>query len=577
MNTTPVPSKPVRTFFDWITPARVRSTSGLVLMVYVTCHLVAHSFGLLSQEALSIAGETMRTVWRWLPLTVVLYAALAAHFGSALFHVYQRRALKMRAREWFQLVLGILIPLLLVSHVMGTRYASARYGINDSYAYVLLSTFVFSPVNGYLNAAGLVASWVHGCIGVHMWARYKQWYSRSFFNWGLVFATLLPITSLAGYLSAGRRIVPFASDGEWLEVYYEKLKLSSDDVWTWIAQDTEFVRNLLIAIIVLVFAARVVRSILQSRGDTTSISYFDGPVLNKPNGPTLLEHSLSNDVPHASVCGGRGRCSTCRVRILESDFDLDPPDENEARVLERINAASDVRLACQIRPAGKMKVMRLLPSEAKSNVLEKDSNWASGRERVVTVMFVDLRDFTGTSENKLPFDVVYLINQFSRTMGIAVEGHNGRIDKFLGDGFMALFGVNETDKQGARNALAATEAMIAELSVLNERLQGDLAKPLRMGVGLHAGNVILGEMGYGSARGLTALGETVNLASRLESATKEQKCAVCVSQATLDVAEFTSATLKPKRIGIRGLKSKVEMYAIEHPDDLDIVENNGNG
>ncbi len=577
MNVTPVPNKSARHLFNGITTARVRSTSGLILMVYVTCHLVAHCFGLISQEALSVAGETMKTVWRWLPLTVILYAALIAHFGSALFHIYQQRSLKMRIREWFQLVLGILIPLLLVSHVMGTRYASARYGINDSYAYVLLSTFVFSPVNGYLNAAGLVASWVHGCIGVHMWARFKPWYSQGYFHWGLSVATLLPITSLAGYLSAGRRIVPLASDGEWLEVYYENLQLSSDDVWTWIGQDTEFVRNLLIAIIILVFIARVVRTILQSHGDTISISYFDGPILNGPKGPTLLEHSLSNNVPHASVCGGRGRCSTCRVRILESDFDLEPPDENETRVLKRINATTDVRLACQIRPVGKMNVMRLLPSEADMNVVEKDSNWASGRERVVTVMFVDLRDFTGTSENKLPFDVVYLINQFSRAMGIAVEGHNGRIDKFLGDGFMALFGVNETNKQGARNALAATEAIIAELSVLNERLKGDLAKPLRMGIGLHSGNVILGEMGYGSARGLTALGETVNLASRLESATKEQKCTVCVSQATLDVAQFTPVTLRPKRIDIRGLKSKVEMYAIEHPDELDVIENNGNG
>ena len=557
-----------RPFWASIPLARIRSVSGLILMVYVTAHLGAHCFGLISSDALANAGRTMKTFWRWGPIPYILYGALAAHFASALFHVFQRRTLKMSSREWFQLILGLLIPFLLVTHVMGTHYASAWYGLFDTYDYVLISTFVFSPLNAYLNSAGLVASWVHGCIGLNIWARFKPWYSQKIFHIGLVVATILPLTSLAGYLSAGRRIIPLSSDGEWLEKYYARLNLSSDDVWTWIAQDTEFVRNLLIGIVIVTFAARIMRSFLRRNRDSVSISYFHGPVVNQRPGPTLLEYSLLSNVPHAGVCGGRGRCSTCRVRILEADSELAPPDENEARVLKRIRAAQDVRLACQIRPTGKISVMRLLPSDAGFEHARKETNWASGRERVVTVMFVDLRDFTGTSANKLPFDVVYLINQFSRTMGMAVEGHNGRIDKFLGDGFMALFGVEGSEKDGVRDAIAATEAMIAELAVLNERLKGDLAKPMRMGIGIHAGNVILGEMGYGSARGLTALGDTVNLASRLESATKEQSCTVCISQAAVEIAEIEPKAVAPKRISVRGLEGKIGVYAIQHPDDL---------
>jgi len=303
---TPSKSRP-RFSLNWLTSAKLRIFSGLILMVYVTTHFTTHSFGLISLEALGTAGSAMKTLWRWLPLTILLYGALLAHFGSALWYIYQRNTFKMPAREWFQLILGILIPLLLVTHVIGTRYASAKYGINDTYAYVLISTFVFSPFYAYLNAAGLIASWIHGCIGMHMWARFKPWYSRRIFQWGLVFATMLPALSLTGYLSAGRRIVPLSTDGEWLEIYYQRLNLSSDDVWIWLGQDTEFARNLVIAVLAIFIIAQIVRAFAQRRKNDVSISYFQGPILDKPSGPTLLEFSILNNVPHASVCGGRGR------------------------------------------------------------------------------------------------------------------------------------------------------------------------------------------------------------------------------------------------------------------------------
>ena len=183
-------------------------------------------------------------------------------------------------------------------------------------------------------------------------------------------------------------------------------------------------------------------------------------------------------------------------------------------------------------------------------------------------MFADIRDFTRTAEAKLPFDVVYLINQFSKAMGKAVERRGGRIDKFLGDGFMALFGVDGPPEQSAQSALLAAGDMIEALNKLNEELGSDLIEPLRMGIGIHTGSVILGNMGYGDARGLTAIGDTVNTASRLESATKEQKCILCISASAIHQAGMTAPDETKKRIVVRGKKDKLEIHALMDTDGI---------
>ncbi len=542
--------------------ARVRIASGLVLFFYVTVHLLSHVFGLFSIEALEDVRLVVKSFWRWPPMTILLYGALVAHIGSSLLRVFQRRSLKMPMNEWMQLLLGLAIPFLLVGHVMGTRYAFERYGINDTYTYMLLSTFVFAPFYGWLNAAGLVAAWVHGCIGLHMWVKVKQWYTPLVFEISLVLATLIPSFSLAGYLFAGRQIIPLARDGEFMGSYYETLNLSSDAVWGLIGRDTDVMRYILIALIGGVVIARLIRSLLRQRTKEVTIEYIEGPTIKQPVGANLLEMSRQNGVPHASVCGGRGRCSTCRVRILSSLEHIPKASEAEKKVLERVRAPEDVRLACQINPTMDIRVIRLLPSDATMAHLKNVETWATGSEKIVSVMFADLRDFTRTSEARLPFDVVYLINQFSKAMGSEVERHDGRIDKFLGDGFMALFGINTSPEEAARAAIEAAGAMIVALEDLNLKLADDLDSPLRMGIGIHSGQVILGDMGFGSARGLTAIGDTVNTASRLEAATKEQACVFCVSEYTMQLAGYSAPEATKKHISVRGKKNKLSVHAL---------------
>ncbi len=446
-------------FQDPIFLARVRIASGLFLFVYVTAHFINHALGLWSLSVMETAGEFFRLFWRFLPITILLYGALIIHVILVLMHLFLRRTLSMSIREWLQISLGLLIPLFMVLHILATRMAHEVYALNDSYTYVILATYVQSPFSGMINAAGLLVVWLHGCIGLHSWFRLKPWYRGELPALGLVFATLLPVLALNGFVAAGREIELLAYDGEWLGEFYENLNLTDDNLGKIVTSMAIVFRYSFASLVITIIALRIVRQLRNRKNNQVKIDYLDGPVVRHPIGSSILEISQIHNVPHASVCGGRGRCSTCRVRILHEDIPQSPPDEGEQKVLERVNAPSDVRLACQLRPTGNIRVARLLPPDATMKDLGNVANQSSGVEQVITVMFADIRGFTARSEAKLPFDVVYLVNQFSRAMGAAIEESGGSVDKFLGDGLMALFGVQSNPRDGCRAALKAAAKM----------------------------------------------------------------------------------------------------------------------
>jgi adenylate cyclase len=168
---------------------------------------------------------------------------------------------------------------------------------------------------------------------------------------------------------------------------------------------------------------------------------------------------------------------------------------------------------------------------------------AEGREQEVAILFADLRDFTRLAEQRLPYDVVFILNEYFAAMGAAVERAGGYLDKFVGDGVMALFGLDSEVQRGCRQALQAAVAMARSLDELNRVLVHDLREPLQMGIGIHSGNVIVGLLGYGRVRSVTAIGDPVNIASRLEGLNKEYGSQLVVSedvvlQAGVDLSEF---------------------------------------
>jgi adenylate cyclase len=304
-----------------------------------------------------------------------------------------------------------------------------------------------------------------------------------------------------------------------------------------------------------------------------AISYADGPRVLTPRGQTVLEVSQKNRLPHASVCGGKARCSTCRVRIIEGQEHLPLMSEAEQKVLNRIGAPGNVRLACQLRPTADVTVSTLLPASADMTDSAVVDRYLWGVEQDVTILFCDLRGFTKMSEGRLAFDVVFLLNQFLGRMAEAIEDTGGYVDKFMGDGIMAIFGIEATEQEGAARALAAARAMSGVLTSLNQGLHDDLKAPLSVGIGIHTGPAILGRIGAAhkteAAARITALGETVNIASRLEGLTKELGVQVVISKATMDASGLTKDhKLTCEDVEVRGLSQPISVYTAKRATDL---------
>ena len=387
------------------------------------------------------------------------------HVTLAVHKLWRRRSLSMPAWELTQAVLGFLIPFWLVVHVIGTRGTHELFGVDDSYAYVLNALW---PQGAWRQSLMLILVWLHGCIGIHFWLRLRPWY-RSVQPWLFALALLLPTLALIGFANAGRELRAIAAtDPGWLArltVHGRTRPIRPRGAWVY---DTE--RRVLLgfaAVLLGTLGARAVRALRARYGGRVRLRYPDGVTLSIEPGMSVLEASRAAGVPHASVCGGRGRCSTCRVRLGAGAEHLPPPAPDEARVLARIGASADVRLACQLRPTHDLAVVPLLPASASPHDVRVQVNPGLGIEREVAVLFADLRAFTRMSEGRLPYDVVFLLNQYFKAMGQAVEAEGGRVDKFIGDGIMALFGVDADPEAACRHALAAARAMAVALEELN--------------------------------------------------------------------------------------------------------------
>src|SRR6185436_6779242 len=183
----------------------------------------------------------------------------------------------------------------------------------------------------------------------------------------------------------------------------------------------------------------------------------------------------------------------------------------------------------------------------------------------VAAMFVDLRGSTQLGEARLPYDVVFILNQFFAEMSEALHATGGHYAQFAGDGLLALYGLEIDIGPACRHALAGAADMHRRIDLLNARLAHELAAPLRIGIGLHAGVAIVGSMGPPSAPIMSAIGDTINSAARLESLTKQYACTLLVSLDTLRFAGIAPPDTGVERVEVRGRTALLEVLPIEDP------------
>ncbi|HEY1720182.1 MAG TPA: adenylate/guanylate cyclase domain-containing protein [Magnetospirillaceae bacterium] len=540
----------------------IRSSSALVMLAYVICHFADHICLLVSIPLADTAHHYLIDPWRTSVGTALVCTALAAHYANALWSIYVRRHLRLSRWGWWQLGFGLSIPLFLALHIAATRLSEYELGVLPDYTSVLLRQWVITPWKGVAQVFLVSAVWTHAAIGIHFWWRTKRWYAA----WHpalIVFAIVWPVLALAGYVAGGSTLARAAEQAGYLSAQMARIHLNNaariwgDQVALWIIAGH-------IVMVGAALAARALRRWWVRRASPATLRHADGHVIAIMPGATVLETLFESHIPHASVCGGRARCTTCRVRVLEGLDALPPPSLLEARALERIGAPADCRLACQIRPISNLSILPLLSATATPDDGHSRTGFA-GQEQFVTVMFVDLRGSTKLGEARLPYDVLFLLDQVFREMTVALTETGGHFSQFTGDGLMAIYGMDEGSDaaSGARAALAGARDMLARLDRLNTHLLADLPQPLKIGIGIHQGVAIVGPLGPPGSQIITAIGDTVNTTARLEGLSKQYGDAplivsrICAEAAGIDLSKQTlrSATLS-------GRAAPVEYYAL---------------
>jgi adenylate cyclase len=542
---------------------QLRIACGLVLFCYLVSHFTNHALGNISYAAIKEGLIVHMAIWRFPPLMVLLYAALVVHASLGLWALYQRRHFHWKAAEITQLVLGLSIPFLMLQHLIGLRMAQYLWDWNRYYAHAFTTYLVVRPDQHVMTILGLAVAWVHGCIGLFFWLRMRAFFKRAA-PYLLAGAILLPTLAVTGFYHAGREFLakpPEFRKQELTQPATGARRFLVDDMKEW----TPFAW---LSVILLVLLARGARDIAEARRGTIELSYPGRRRVKVPRGYSVLEASLRHRVPHATVCGGRARCSVCRIRVLGDCSALPAPSRRESAVLDRCGAAPDIRLACQLRPDRNISIVPLIPVGEGALHYMWNPKQLVGSEQEVCVLFADLRGFTRFSERKLPYDVVFFLNRYFDAMGGVIEKCNGVPNQFVGDGIMALFGVESGAAQGCRDATEAAKRMVMKLGEMSEEFAGDLAEPLRMGIGIHVGTAVVGRMGRGVAMYLTAVGDTVHVASRLQDLTKQYKCQLIISELTAQQAGIEVSGHPMFEVTVRNRTESIPIRTIEEAHSL---------
>lgn len=541
---------------------QVRLACGLVLFAYLLSHFLNHALGNISLDALQAGVVIHAGFWQSFPVAEIFYSAVTIHGVLGIWALYERRQFRWRAIEPLQLVLGLSIPALIVAHVVAIRLGQNLFDIDRSYPQVFYS-WLSSPWRTWSMYLVVVVSWLHGCIGLYFWLRLKAYFKRVA-PYLLAAAVLIPTLALLGIFQGKREVEAKLASPQWQAANLNETRLGTEPQQQTLGDLTDQLLIGYAALLAIVLAARGIRQVTERRAGMINLTYGDDRKVRVPMGLSVLEASLRHHVPHASVCGGRARCSTCRIRITSDIGNLPEPSAREAFILSRIGAGADpaVRLACQLRPTTDVAFVQLFAPQVTSANAHASQPARIGQERYLVCMFVDMRGSTMLAEKRLPYDTVFIVNRFLDAVSQAVIASGGQPNQFIGDGELALFGLACDPQTACRQALQAARLIAENIDELNRALAHDLPQPLRFGIGIHGGEVIVGDIGYRDHMVFTALGDAVNVAARLQDMTKSLACEVIISEEVSTTAGLAGDALPQQDVAIRGRAAPMNVRTI---------------
>lgn len=549
----------------------LRLFTGLTLFTFVITHFLAHAAGLLLLPGMEVARRTLLWVWDTLPGQALLAGSFVTHAGLGLWALYRRRHLRMPAGEAWQLGLGLCIPLLLISHGMAGMLSDDLYNDPLTYPRAIVLYWITAPETLlWRQLLLLVIVWIHGCIGVRGWLMLKPWYRRRASLLG-AFAMLLPLLALAGIVNAGwdaeRRA---AADPTYLEQFRPPPAGTPEaENRAALAAISGGVFNTYVLLLVGTLGLRQLRNWRARATSPVRIAYPGGRTVTIPRGTSVLEASRANGVPHTALCGGRGRCSTCRIRVTEGADALPPPNATERAVLERMKTPRAVRLACQLRPVAPLSVTPLLSARDNGRNFAVSAPMDSGRELAITALFVDLRGSTSLAAERLPFDALFIVTRYVQVVTDAIRRHGGYVIAIAGDGVMGMFANEEDPAAAAASALRATADLWRDIEVLSRDLAEELDQPLAFGAGVHSGLAVVGAVACSEDGSLQFIGDTGNVAARLEEMTKTLGATVVFSDAAAELAGLRRLEhLERRDVEIRGRDGTLGVRTVQRQEDL---------
>ena len=367
------------TMFSRIIWRRLRLASGLLLLLFVAGHLCNLALGLVSLDAMERWRGILLMPWQTKLGQALLLTAVIIHAGLGLASLASRHSLAMSRTDWVQLLLGLATPPLLVNHVVGLQVTSdlvARF--RPDYGYVLAVYWRYAPLLALQQLLVVVIVWVHGAIGLYSTLVLRPiWPRLAPVVIPILFA--IPILALLGFAHAGEAVLArLASDADWRAFIEQNLLIRQQmGHRLGVIQEGVF---LVYGVAVAGGVGVLFANILRRRRSRVVISYDGGLTAVGHVGMSVLEVSRANHIPHASVCGGRARCGTCRI-IVPADADLDSPAETELATLRRVKAPANARLACQSHLLGRpVSVQRVLPAFVDAEAAREPDSWAASTE-----------------------------------------------------------------------------------------------------------------------------------------------------------------------------------------------------
>ena len=281
---------------------------------------------------------------------------------------------------------------------------------------------------------------------------------------------------------------------------------------------------------------------------------------------TILEATLAAEINHTHACGGQGKCSTCRVSIVEGLDNCNSRNEAEQQIADKLNFPEEIRLACQTNIDGDISIRRMVSDKMDVDIIfeqfSKDSEIALGSQQKLTIVFTDIVNYTALAEKFPPYDIVHVLNRYYRIMNEVIKDNNGIISDVAGDGILAVFGIDKKSDNSVLDAVNAVKGMNERLNLFNKYLEDNFKIQFGIRAGIHFGNVIVGPFDTGAMKKMAVIGDNVNYASRIETANKEFGTKLLLSQEAYDEVKTVHPANNEFQTTLKGKTGQYKLYEI---------------